>query len=972
MTYLYAFELSMYHPSLPPDFIQRLQAIPFAEIKTGDLDRALYATDASLYQLEPLAIAIPQTEEALKQIIETAYAYEIPVLPRGSATSLAGQTTNRALVIDFTKYFTKILRIDPDNKQAIVQPGVVRDQLNREAGKYGLHFAPDPATTSRATIGGMIANNSSGTRSIQYGKTIDHIVALKVLLADGTILNLSEKSPEEWEKIAARNNREGEIYRTFRHLIFQHAAAIEKSFPKVMRRVQGYPLDEFILTDQWNPAKLFAGSEGSLGIILEATVNLEPIPKYRAAVTLHYHERMEAIREVRHIVDFNPAAVEMLDFNVFEKSKRSPLTKNIHERLIVGEPKATLSVEFFTLTQAELDDRIQQFIKWVDENSKAYAHPVLTSDQQLEDSWSLRKNGLGLIMGEPDGRKPIPFVEDMAIPLQFLDVYIQKVLDICDHKGVETILYAHASVGVLHVRPALDTTKAEDINLMKEISEEVFQLVKKYNGSWSGEHGDGRNRGHRLRDYFGDEVYQCLKDVKNLFDPKGLMNPGIIIDVPPMDQHLRYGPAYRDKKESFVYHYRQDHSFEALVHNCSGVGACRNETGGTMCPSFRATRDEEDSTRGRANALRMAMSGQMGFTSLADPKVLDVLDLCLSCKACKSECPSNVDMAKLKSEVLQKKYDAGTITRREKLIYHSHTMARFFSGPFAPVVNGVQRTVAFRWLMDKMAGTDKRRVLPGYAQESLENWYKKRDKWSSNGRKVVLFADTYINFHETDTGKAAIALLESCGYGVELAAVGCCQRPRISNGFLKKAKEDGTDTAMRLKPYFDQGLTVVVCEPSCTSALLDDLADLVDDENLARQLKNQVKALDVFLAEEYSKGQIKGRWVSKSDNILLHGHCHQKASFGTSGMKNIFKTIEGISVSEPDTGCCGMAGSFGYEKEHYDISEKMAGRILIPEIQKTNPDTLIVANGFSCRHQIADFSKREAVHWVNSILFEPE
>lgn len=972
MPYLYAFVYRMHHPSLPPEFLQRLQTIPHADIKTGDLDRALYATDASLYQLEPLAIAIPENEEALSQIMALAHAYNIPVLPRGSATSLAGQTTNRALIIDFTKHFNRILYIDPDKKQAIVQPGVVRDQLNREAGKYGLYFAPDPATTSRATIGGMIANNSSGTRSIQYGKTIDHIIALKVLLADGTIMHLSEKSPEEWENIASRNGREADIYREFRQLIFQHAEAIQNAFPKVMRRVQGYPLDEFTQTDQWNPAKLFAGSEGSLGIILEATVNLEPIPAYRAAVTLHYHDRMEAIREVREIVGFDPAAVEMLDFNVFQKSIKSPLTKAIHERLIIGQPEATLSVEFFTLTQSELDSRIQQFVEWAETKSKAYAYPVLTSDQQLEDSWSLRKNGLGLIMGEPDGRKPIPFVEDMAIPLEFLDEYIESVLNICKNKGVETILYAHASVGVLHVRPALDTTKAEDIHLMKEISDEVFHLVKKYKGSWSGEHGDGRNRGHRLRDYFGDEVYQCLKDVKNLFDPKGLMNPGIIIDVPPMDQHLRYGPGYKDKKESFVYHYRQDHSFEALVHNCSGVGACRNETGGTMCPSFRATHDEEDSTRGRANALRMAMSGQMGFASLTDPKVLETLDLCLSCKACKAECPSNVDMAKLKSEVLQKKYDAGNITRRERLILHSHTAARFFSGRLAPVINTVQRSGAFRWLMDKLAGTDKRRKLPGYADESLEKWYKKRDKRPSKDRKVVLFADTYINYHETDTGKAAITLLESCGYEVELAAVGCCQRPRISNGFLKKAKEDGTDMALGLKSYFDKGLTVVVCEPSCTSALLDDLPDLLDDETLARQLKTQVKALDVFLAEEYREGRIKGRWVSKADKILLHGHCHQKASFGTSGMKAIYGCVDGLSVAEPDSGCCGMAGSFGYEKEHYDISEKIAGRILVPEVQNTNPDTLIVANGFSCRHQIADFSEKKAVHWVESIRFEPE
>ncbi|MBK6782624.1 MAG: FAD-binding protein [Saprospiraceae bacterium] len=952
-------------------FLNELVKIKTSEIKISELDLALYSTDASLYQLKPVAVAIPSSQEDLITIVSVAHQYKIPILPRGSATSLAGQTTNEALVIDFTKYFNKIIKINPDNKEAIVQPGVIRDQLNAEIVKYGLHFAPDPATTSRATIGGMIANNSSGTRSIQYGKTIDHIKALKILLADGTILNLSQKNPEEWEKLSSKNTKEGFIYKQFREIIFNHTEAIEKAYPKVLRRVQGYPLDEFVNRENWNLAKLFSGSEGSLGIILEATINLEPIPKHRAAITLHYDDRLKAIREVKEMIAFDPAAIEMLDYNVFEKSVKNNMTRELHHRLITGEPKATLSVEFFTLTQEELENKIQSFLDWISKHSSAYAFPVLRTAKELEDSWSLRKNGLGLIMGDPEGRKPIPFIEDMAIPLEHLAEYIENILNLCQKKGVETILYAHASVGVLHVRPALDMTRQEDIDLMKEISDEVFLLVKKYKGSWSGEHGDGRNRGHRLRDYFGEEVYQCLKDVKNIFDPAHIMNPGIIIDVPPMDKNLRYGPGYKDKKNNFVYHYRHDHSFEALVHNCSGVGACRNKTGGTMCPSFKATENEEDSTRGRANALRMAISGQMGFESLTDDKVLEVLDLCLSCKACKSECPSNVDMAKLKSEVLQKKYDSGNITLREKAIYYNTIIVPKLSGWKAPIINFIQSTTLFKVIAEKILKTDRRRTLPTYAAEPLDVWFQKNYIPGEYKPKVVLFADTYINYHEPQIGKAAVKLLNACGFEVVLASVGCCQRPAISNGFLKEAKISGTRVAEQLIPYIKQGLKIVVCEPSCTTALIDDLPDLIDDLHLANALKNNVKAIDVFLSEALMAGEIKGKFVSRSKNILLHGHCHQKASFGTSGMKKIYSSTDNTVCIEPDSGCCGMAGSFGYEAEHYNVSKKIAESILIPTINGTSPETLIVANGFSCRHQIVDFSGRKAVHWVESVEFYP-
>jgi Fe-S oxidoreductase len=435
-----------------------------------------------------------------------------------------------------------------------------------------------------------------------------------------------------------------------------------------------------------------------------------------------------------------------------------------------------------------------------------------------------------------------------------------------------------------------------------------------------------------------------------------------------MDQHLRYGADYSDNTYDFVYKYRKDHSFGALVHNCSGVGACRNHVGGTMCPSFKATSNEADSTRGRANALRLAISGQLGFDGLTDPKVLDTLDLCLSCKACKSECPSNVDMAKLKSEVLQKKFDEGKITLREKAINANVDMVSKIAGWKAPFVNFVQGTSIFKYVAEKVLKVDRRRTLPSYTTETLESWYKKHYKSQGNTQKVALFADTYINYHEPQVGKAAIKLLTDCGYNVVLASVGCCQRPRISNGFLKEAKTEGTAVAEKLLPYIKQGMKIVVCEPSCTSALIDDLPDLIEDINLSNALKSNVMAMDVFLADALASGQLKGKFVAKADHILLHGHCHQKASFGTSGMKDIYQTGT-AKCNEPDSGCCGMAGSFGYEVEHYDVSKKISELVLIPAIKAAGNETLVVANGFSCRHQIHDFAGKKAVHWVESVEF---
>lgn len=958
--------------SIRQQIIQSILANTTAEVLTDALHLGLYATDASLYQVEPLLVTIPKTEKDIVEIIRIANNYNQPILPRGTATSLAGQTVNHAIVIDFTKYYNQILTINPTEQYAIVQPGVVLDTLNRKLKSHDLHFAPDPATSSRATIGGMIANNSSGTKSMLYGMTIDHVLGLKVLLMDGTILNLEAQKAEEYDAICQRQDRTGDIYRAFRQIIFDHANAIEAAYPTVKRRVQGYPLDAFLQSEDWNLAKLFSGSEGTLGIILEAKINLEPIPKFRCAVIVHYEDRMKAIQEVKQMIRFNPSAIEMLDYNVLTLSLKNNVTKHYYQQLIQGNPNATLTVEFLCHTESELNESTNALIQWLRTSSTAYAYPLISNEGDLYASSMLRKLGLGLIMGDPSGRKPIPFIEDAAIPLEHLYDYIKELLDVCNKQKVETILYAHASVGVLHVRPELDIRQQEDIQLMQQISDEVFELVKKYKGSWSGEHGDGRNRGHKLREYFGAEVYQCLTEVKQLFDPKYLLNPNIIIDVPAMDQHMRYDASYSEKSYDFVYKYRHDHSFEAIVHNCTGIGVCRNHYIGTMCPSFRATSDEKSSTRGRANALRLAISGQMGFDGLTDPKVLDTLDLCLSCKACKSECPSNVDMAKLKSEVLQKKHDQGKTTLFERAIAANVFMGKYLAGWKAPLINTILASKPFRYLAEKTLKVDRRRILPRYSKETLESWYNKNYRPKGVDRKVVLFADTYINYHELETGKAAIRLLSSCGYDVELASVGCCQRPRISNGFLKEAKAAGTIVAEKLRTFTDRGLKIVVCEPSCTSAFLDDLPDLLEDESLAIALQQHVMGIDVFLAEALENGMLHGHFKAKFPEILLHGHCHQKSSYGYAGIHKIFNTIENLKWHEPDSGCCGMAGAFGYEKNHYEVSQKIANLVLIPEIEKRSDTTTVVTNGFSCRHQIADFSKTKAVHWVECVEFVPE
>jgi FAD/FMN-containing dehydrogenase/Fe-S oxidoreductase len=936
------------------------------DILTDDYSLGMYATDASIYQIKPIAIVLPKNKQDVEIAIAMANRHKITILPRGAGTSLAGQTVGESMILDFSKYMNTILEINEKEKWVRVQPGMVRDDLNAVLQVYGLHFAPDPATSSRANVGGMVGNNSSGTKSILFGKTVDHVLEAEVLLADGTYMHLKNHTPESYDFIAAQDSREGQIYRTFKDLVNNHADEIKERFPKVMRRVGGYNLDEFVYTDQWNLGKLVCGSEGTLATTLELKLNLVDLPKHKSVCVIHYNDLLEAISSVESMLDFQPSAVEILDKTVVDLSRENLTTKH-HCHFIEGNPAAILIVEFYGDTAVDVMDRAQKMIAQLKAHNFGYAYPLFPEGKSYEDVWVIRKKGLGLMLGIKGNKKPLAFIEDAGIPSEHLPKYIDEVLKVCEKHGAKAAMYAHASVGVIHVRPILDLRLAEDIERLKNITDDTFELVIKYKGSWSGEHGDGLVRSAYNKRFFGDTLYQAFLDVKKLFDPDNLMNPGKIIEAQTIEHNLRYGTAYKDDAVKTEYQYKAEEGFEASVHMCTGVGECRKVLGGTMCPSFKATRDEEHSTRGRANALRMAMSNQFGKQGLSSQRLHEVMDLCLSCKACKSECPSNVDMAKMKSDTLQMYYDQHGITFRDKLIRDSAKASYNISGWKAGIVNKIQKSSWFKSVLESRAQFDKRRTLPDFAKEPFYKWFEKYAyKTNIGDKKVVLFADTYLNYHEPQVGISALQLLNACGYEVILANVGCCQRPKISHGFLRDAKKEGAKTIEGLKPFLDEGLKVVVCEPSCASALNDDLPDLIANQEVAEQLKNGVMMIDVFLANEFEKGHLDVKFETQSNAVVIHGHCHQKALYGTNTMKALLKDASS-SVSEIPSGCCGMAGSFGYEKEHYDLSKKIGEEILFPAVRKLTNNTDIIACGFSCRHQIAHFTEAKPKHFVEVI-----
>ncbi|MEM8495585.1 MAG: FAD-linked oxidase C-terminal domain-containing protein, partial [Planctomycetota bacterium] len=916
-------------PDTPAALESALRDAVRGEVYADAATRGIYATDASHYQQQPRVVVVPLDEADVVAALRVAHEHKVPTTPRGAATALSGQTFGPGMVLDLSKHFTEVLEVNAEEGWARVQPGVVRDRLNAQLKPSGLHFAPDPATSSRATVGGMVGNNSSGTRSIVYGKTIDHTLSCRVALADGTVIDCEATDDDTWQRKAAgegvESPREAEVYRGVRDLVNRYQNDINQAFPRVMRRVSGYNLDEFVdgagycgpigpRADEievgrhraWNLSNLIVGSEGTLGVLLEIKIRLTPLPRATAVCVVHFDDDLASLAQVPAINTHGPSAVELLDRSVLREAKVNPATKDM-AWWIEGDPAAVLLTEFFGDTPEDAASKAQSFARAMQTQNIGYAHPVLERPAAQKDAWETRKLGLGLISNVKGPVKGQAFVEDACVPVEVLAEYIGGLQAKCREVGIEYSMYAHASVGVIHFRPAIDLHRQDHRDAMRTIAEYAFEEVKRYGGVFAGEHGDGFVRGGFIPRTYGPAVYDAFVQLKNLFDPHNLMNPGKIIDSPSMTDAdlLRYGNQYRVAEVPSQFKYRDQGGFRLAVEQCNGVGACRKLGSGTMCPSYMATMDEKDTTRGRANALRLAMSGQLNnsgssgegtltvedmTTALGGDEVHGVLDLCLSCKACKTECPNAVDMSKLKAEALQMRHDQQGVPLGYKLIGRMPDVSKFMFGPMAWVGKTLDKLPPYRVLFEKLTGIDRRRPLPPFATRHLKSLLKRRGVTSpvaDDAKTVVLFNDTYTNTMEPHLGVVAVELLEGCGYRVILANAGCCQRPRLSKGLVKEAKKLGTKTMANLDAFAKQGLPIVCLEPSCASALADDLPDLIDDAELGQRVANQVKMIDVFLEAEGVKLR------SKHPDVLLHGHCHQKALFGT-------KTIHQLAATMPD------------------------------------------------------------------------
>ncbi|MEM7313113.1 MAG: FAD-linked oxidase C-terminal domain-containing protein, partial [Planctomycetota bacterium] len=821
-----------------------------------DVTLGIYSTDASHYQVIPCCVVTPLDEQDAVAAVKLAGQHGIPITARGGGTSLSGQTTWNGLVLDFSKHMNGLIEFHENERWARVQPGIVRDELNSKLADARLHFAPDPATGNRAAVGGLIGNNSSGTRSVVYGKTIDNVMECRVVLADGTIMDLAQTGPDQWQAIEAKGDRQSEIYRGVRELMDRERDEIDRRFPKVMRRVGGYNLDAFLPHDrgghpgEWNLSNLIVGSEGTLAVLLQAKIKLTPLPNATALCVVHFDDVLDSLRAVDPILEHKPSTVELLDHHVIVEAKRNPTTSALMD-FIEGEPQAIQIVELFGDSPEHARQRANELADSLRSQGIGTAWPIRDDAAGKKRVWDVRKLGLGLLANAKGARKAQAFIEDACVPTNVLAEYIQYVFDVCEKHGVPIGVYAHASVGVIHCRPRLDMHSPEDVELMQKIAWECYQKVKEYGGSWSGEHGDGLVRGEFVPDFFGEQIYAAFRELKGLFDPQGLMNPGKIVDSPPMTENLRFGPHYRPEGMKTTFNYRDQGSFELAVEQCAGVGACRKTGGGTMCPSYMATRDEAHSTRGRANALRMAMSGQLGPSGMTDDGLDDVLKLCLACKACKTECPTAVDMSRLKSEVLQMRHDKSGISQAAKMLGRMPNTVTRLAGPLAGLANWVQNLSPVRAMLEKVAGIDRRRPLPKIVSKPFSKMATDLVSSSKGDGKlgpVALFIDTVTNCYEPEVGVAATRLLQDCGYDVQPLTVGCCQRPQISRGLLREAKKAGLATLQQLDAYASLGTPILVLEPSCASALVDDLPDLIDETELGERISKSIHMIDVFPA----------------------------------------------------------------------------------------------------------------------------
>jgi FAD/FMN-containing dehydrogenase/Fe-S oxidoreductase len=943
---------------------RRLRQHTGAEVRFDVAARRLYSTDASIYQIEPLGVLLPRTAADVRAAVQIAAEMQVPLTPRGGGTSLSGQSIGPGLVLDCSKHYDALLDLDPAARVARVQPGIVLDTLNRAAAAHGLWFGPDVATASRANLGGMIGNNSAGARSIVYGKTLDHVRGLQVVFADGSEGDLGPLDPAGWDRRAEQRTALGALYRRARQIVQDHAPEIRRRFPRIPRRVSGYNLDTLCTAfDARRPAglhQLVVGSEGTLAVVTEAELDLVPRPRARGLLVPQFATLAAALDALAPCLELAPSAVELLDGMLLDLA-RGNLSLRATMAAIEGRPEAVLMVEFSGDDAAEVADRVARLGRRLRGVAGLTALVDAVEPGLREPLWNLRRAAVPLLYGLRGDRKPVAFVEDTAVSPERLPEFATRFRELLRLHGTDGAFYGHASVGCLHIRPVLNLKDPEDVARMRRITEEVTDLVLQFGGALSGEHGDGLARSEWNRKMFGEGVYQAFREIKEAFDPRNLLNPGRIVEAPAMTANLRYGPGYAPPELPTAFDYSRQEGLVRSIELCNGSGVCRKLQGGTMCPSFRATRDEKDSTRGRANALRLALAGEEPLHELRSRWVYDVLDLCLMCKACKAECPSNVDLAKLKAEFLHQYY-RGRPRPLGHLLVGRIYQANRLGAPLAPLVNWLQERRLLRWLLEKTAGIDRRRSLPPLHADHFRRWFARRPPPARPAGRgtVLLLDDCFTTFNDPGIGRAAVHVLEAAGYNVELAGLTCCCRPLISKGLLGRARALIRAQAPTLARQVAGGTPILGLEPSCVLTLADEWPDLVPGRDTQR-VAAAADLADTWLARQLKAGGCELDLRPRPGSCVLHGHCHQKALRGTGGTAALLRRVPGLDLTVLDAGCCGMAGSFGFEKEHYDVSVQIAGLELLPGLAAA-PLATVIAPGTSCRHQIKDLAGRQALH----------
>ena len=945
------------------DLFSRLSKNIEGDVLFDPFNRGRYSTDASIYQVDPIGVVLPKTEQDLVRAVEISADANTPILARGGGTSQCGQTVNEAVVIDCSRYLNKIIEFKEKERSITVQPGLVLDHLNAFLKPYGLFFPVDISTGSRATIGGMTANNSCGARSIHYGIMVDNVRSIDAFLPMGGHFKFSD-TPNNIDELEERRGYK-QIVKQVREIAEREKNELDKRFPKLKRRVGGYNLDTVDPIGH-NMAKMLVGSEGTLATFKSIELQLHDIPKHRVMGVCHFPNFYAAMDATQHIVKLNPVAVELIDRTMIDLAKDIPIFRPVVESFVKGEPGALLLVEFASEQFECLPRKLKELDQLMGE--LGYQDAIV---EALDPSFQariteVRQQGLNIMMSMKSAGKPVSFIEDCAVPLEDLAEYTDRLTQVFAKHGTSGTWYAHASVGCLHVRPILNMKQSTDVKKMRAIAEEAFEMVREYKGSHSGEHGDGIVRSEFHRDMFGNRLVDAFGEIKNIFDPKGLLNPGRIVKPPKMDDRslFRYTPDYKPMDIEPILDWSDSNGFLGAVEMCNNNGACRKIAGGVMCPSYRVTKEEQHLTRGRANTLRLALSGQLGEDAFSSNEMAETMDLCVSCKGCRRECPTGVDMARMKVEVKHALAKKNGLSFRDRLVgflpRYAEVASRFHflsnlrdNIPFAP------------WLSEKILGFSAKRALPIWDANPFRGSEASIEPMQKN---VVLLADTFNTYFEPDNLRAALRILEAGNYHVHILEPEnysgnrlCCGRTYLSAGLVEEAKKASSAMIAAYKPYVDKGIKIVGLEPSCLHTLRDEFLAMNPGSD-AEKLADSALMLEEFLVQEQENGSLEIDFSPMNRKALIHGHCHQKAFGGMGAVQSALGLIPELKVELIDSSCCGMAGSFGYEVNHYDVSMAMAELDLLPAIRDTDYQTLIVADGTSCRHQIKDGVGREAKH----------